>query len=76
MQGDKLVPVGQRRVVFDDPRSPVTAAIYRIQFPRADEEAKGPCIVEYPGQSVVVPPGSVARADAFGNLHVTSGGAQ
>lgn len=73
MQGDRLVPSGERKVVFDDPKQPVSAAIYRIQFPRSNEEASGPCIIEYPGQSVVVPPGSVARADAFGNLHVVSG---
>lgn len=73
MQGDRLVQSGERKVVFDDPKRPVAAAIYRIQFPRSNEAASGPCIIEYPGQSVVVPPGSVARADAFGNLHVVSG---
>ncbi len=75
MQGDELMPSDTRNVVFDDPNKPVAAAIYRVRFPRAGEQAAGPCIVEYPGQSVVVPPGSVARADEFGNLHV-SGAAQ
>lgn len=73
MQGDQLKPSGSRMVVFDDPKKPVEASIYRIQFPRPDEHAAGPCIIEYPGQSVVVPPGSIARSDAFGNLHVVSG---
>jgi N-methylhydantoinase A len=76
MQGDVLSVVGTRNVVFDDPRVPVQTSIYRIDFPRPNEEALGPCIIEYPGQSVVVPPGSVARADNFGNLHVTLGGTQ
>jgi N-methylhydantoinase A len=31
----------------------------------------GPCIIEFPGQSVVVPPDASATADRFGNLHVT-----
>lgn len=73
MQGDELKPSGSRMVVFDDPRNPVQAAIYRIQFPRPDQQAEGPCIIEYPGQSVVVPPGSIARSDTSGNLHVISG---
>lgn len=76
MQGDQLIPSGTRNIVFDDPKNPVAAAIYRIQFPRAGEQAAGPCIIEYPGQSVVVPPGSMARADEFGNLHVVSGAGQ
>ncbi len=76
MQGDRLVSMGTRSVVFDDPRQPVAAAIYRIQFPQPGETARGPCIIEYPGQSVVVPPGSVARSDEFGNLHVVSGAEQ
>jgi N-methylhydantoinase A len=69
-RGDRLVPTGARKVIFDDPARPVEARIYRIAFPRAHEEARGPCIIEYPGQSVVVPPGAVARADALGNLHM------
>lgn len=71
MQGDALEPFGSRRVVFDDPKKAVDAAIYRTRFPRPDTRVSGPCIIEYPGQSVVVPPGAVARADDAGNLHVT-----
>lgn len=69
-QGDRFVASGTRKVVFDDPNQPLNAAIYRIEFPAAGEEAEGPCIIEYPGQSVVVPPGGIARADKHGNLHV------
>jgi N-methylhydantoinase A len=72
MKGDRLVASGARRVVFDDPKRPLDSAIYRIEFPAPGEQAAGPCIIEYPGQSVVVPPGSVARADQHGNLHVIS----
>jgi N-methylhydantoinase A len=76
MQGDPLTVVGARDVVFDDPKKPVRSCIYRIRFPRPNEEVVGPCIVEYPGQSVVVPPGSAARSDVSGNLHVRLGAVQ
>lgn len=72
MKGDRLVISGSRKVVFDEPKRPLDASTYRIEFPAAGERAVGPCIVEYPGQSVVVPPGSIATADEFGNLHVLS----
>jgi N-methylhydantoinase A len=57
-------------VVFDDPAAALDTAIYKTVFPKFGAEAVGPCIVEFPGQSVVVPPGTKARADAFGNLIV------
>lgn len=69
--GEPLVPAGTRTVVFDDPRAPVATRIYRTTFPEADATVDGPCIVEFPGQSVVIPPGGRARADRFGNLHVS-----
>lgn len=68
--GNTLERVGERAVVFDDPLAPVTATIYRTVQPPAGSRAEGPCIVEYPGQSVVVPPGAVATADLHGNLEV------
>jgi len=49
---------------------PVETAIYRTSFPKDGESAEGPAIIEYPGQSVVVPPGASARSDRFGNIHV------
>jgi N-methylhydantoinase A len=68
--GDELKPVKTREVVFDDPASAVETTIYRTTFPRAGTEVSGPCIIEFPGQSVVVPPDAQAHADQFGNLHV------
>lgn len=70
--GEKLVVVGNRKIIFDDPRQPLDAAIYRVTFPKSGEQVSGPCVIEYPGQSVVVPPNSTARSDAFGNLFVTA----
>ncbi len=68
--GMPLVAARTRKVVFDDPREPLDTAIYLTTRPRAGATVAGPAIVEFPGQSVVVPPGARATADEFGNLHV------
>ncbi len=69
-RGDAPADAGWRDVVFDDPARPVATKIWRVTFPAPDTRLEGPCIVEFPGQSAVVPPGGKARADEFGNLHV------
>ena len=69
-RGQPLTPAGTRRVVFRDPKNPVETAIFRTTFPAADTRVDGPAIIEFPGQSVVVPPHGRATADAHGNLHV------
>lgn len=69
--GDELRRRGSRKVVFDDPANAVETDIFQTLFPPPGAEIVGPCIIEFPGQSVVVPPGSRAAADQFGNLHVT-----
>lgn len=68
--GEDLKLVSKRPVVFDDPKAPVETLIYRTTFPKPGARASGPCIIEFPGQSVVVPPGRSAVADQYGNLHV------
>ncbi len=70
MSGDALVAAGHRSVVFDDPAKAVETRIWRTTFPAPDARVDGPCIIEFPGQSAVVPPGGKARADDFGNLHI------
>ena len=70
-EGEAMQRVGERLVVFDDPALPVSTAIYRTTLARPGERVQGPCIIEYPGQSVVVPPGASACADAQGHLEVT-----
>jgi N-methylhydantoinase A len=70
-KGEALQSTGRRKVVFRDPRAPVDTAIYRTSFPRAGAAVEGPAVIEFPGQSVVVPPRARARADGFGNLHVS-----
>jgi N-methylhydantoinase A len=69
-QGEDLAYVKSRPVVFRDANAPVDTRIYRTSFPKSGARVDGPCIIEFPGQSVVVPPGYSASADAFGNLHV------
>jgi N-methylhydantoinase A len=70
-KGEPLVSHRSRKVVFHDPKTPVDTAIYLTTFPQAGAMARGPAIIEFPGQSVVVPPGMTATADSFGNLHVS-----
>jgi N-methylhydantoinase A len=69
-KGEKFEPRGTRPVVFRDAKKPLDTAIYRTSFPEDGETAQGPAIIEFPGQSVVVPPGASAKADRFGNIHV------
>ena len=68
--GDTPVEHGVRTVIFDDPATPVKTRIWRTRFPAPGARFEGPCIIEYPGQSAVLPPGASGDVDAFGNLHV------
>src|SRR5882672_2262355 len=70
-QGTALIPAGVRRVIFNDPAAPLETAIYKTRYPAPDARVEGPAIIEFPGQSVVVPPAGSAVADKFGNLHVS-----
>ena len=72
-QGTPLESAGTRRVVFADPAAPIETAIYKTRYPAPDVKVDGPAIIEFPGQSVVVPPSGSAVADKFGNLHVSIG---
>ncbi len=69
-KGEAFEPRGKRPVFFRDAKAAVDTAIYRTSFPNEGETAQGPAIIEFPGQSVVVPPGATAKADRFGNIHV------
>jgi N-methylhydantoinase A len=70
-QGIPLEAAGVRRVVFNDPAVPVETAIYKTCYPAPDVRINGPAIIEFPGQSVVIPPRGTATADQLGNLHVS-----
>jgi N-methylhydantoinase A len=59
-----------RPVYFTDGARPVECDVWLAAVPAEGWSAEGPGIVEFTGQSVVVPPGATARADKLGNLHV------
>jgi N-methylhydantoinase A len=67
---DALIPIGSRFIVFDDPLQPVEATVYSTEYPASGQSVEGPCVIEFPGQTVVVPPGGNVRSDELGNLHV------
>jgi N-methylhydantoinase A len=66
--GTALRRCGSRPVIFEDPHRPVDTVIYQVQTPAAGQRIEGPALVEYPGHTVLVPPGSAARSDQHGNL--------
>jgi N-methylhydantoinase A len=70
---DDLVRAGARTVVFDDPSQPVYCPVHRTAFPAPGQELRGPCLVAFPGQTLVVPPGGTARTDEAGNFVVELG---
>lgn len=72
--GTRLRRCGSRPVIFDDPRRPVNTAIYQVQTPAAGQRIEGPALVEYPGHTLVVPPGGAARSDRHGNLVLSTEG--
>jgi N-methylhydantoinase A len=60
---------GRRRVDYDE-HGVHEATIYDRGQLEPGAEFDGPCIVEEPAATLVVPPGYRVRVDAFGNLHV------
>lgn len=70
--GDHLMEVGRRGVIFDDPRAPQDTVIHRVERPAPGQVVAGPALIEYPGHTVVVPPGETARSDDHGNLIITA----
>jgi N-methylhydantoinase A/oxoprolinase/acetone carboxylase beta subunit/N-methylhydantoinase B/oxoprolinase/acetone carboxylase alpha subunit len=67
----ELISMGTRSVIFDNPAAPQICPVYRTSFPQQDLIVQGPCLVEFPGQTLVVPPGAEARTDQWGNFVVT-----
>lgn len=68
---DPLVAAGTRTVVFDDPDQPRECRVWTTEFPAPGQHVQGPCLVVYPGQTLVVPPGATGRSDDLGNIVVT-----
>lgn len=59
-----------RNVYFHDAERPHECSVWHASVPSEGWSVDGPAIVEFTGQSVVVPPGASGRADRLGNLHV------
>ncbi len=74
LAGDPLARHGSRKVVFDDPLHPIETPVYTTECPAPGQWVDGPCVIEYPGQTVVVPPGGIASTDELGNLFVKGKG--
>jgi N-methylhydantoinase A len=71
LPSDPLLPAGSRSVVFDDPNRPSDCPVWTTAFPAPGQRVDGPCLVVYPGQTLVVPPGATGRTDELGNMVVT-----
>lgn len=68
---EPVVASGVRSVVFDDPAEPQECQVWTTGFPAPGQHVLGPCLVVFPGQCLVVPPGGEARTDELGNFVVT-----
>ena len=66
-----LTRAPSRPVVFDDPDCPVPCPVWQTAFPAPGQRVEGPCLIVYPGQTAVLPPGAAGRTDDQGNLVVT-----
>jgi N-methylhydantoinase A len=62
-------PVATRRLALPGRRS-AEASVYRFTDLGADQQVSGPAIVEYPGSTLFVPPGWIARYDEYSNARV------
>ena len=69
--GPAPAPVDRRPVVFDAGEGPVETAVYRRESFPAGIEIEGPAIVGQVDATTLIPPGSVARVDDYGNLLIT-----
>ena len=52
------------------PTVPVDCPVWHTEFPAEGQDVRGPALVVYPGQTLVVPPGAAARTDELGNFVV------
>lgn len=59
-----------RRAIFRSAADGHDCAVWHARVPPEGWSVDGPAIIEFTGQSVVLPPGARAVADKLGNLHV------
>jgi N-methylhydantoinase A len=64
-------PLDRRGVVFRADDGPVETAVYRREDLPAGAELDGPALIGQFDATTLLPPGSSARVDEYGNLHIT-----
>ncbi|MBI4590471.1 MAG: hydantoinase/oxoprolinase family protein [Candidatus Rokubacteria bacterium] len=64
----RVEPVSRRRMIWENGTE--TCPVYRRADMKAGAEITGPAVVEQMDATTVLPPGSRARTDSFGNLIV------
>jgi N-methylhydantoinase A len=65
------MPIGHRAVVFDADAGPVETALYQREALPAGCAIEGPALIGQVDATTLIPPGSSARVDDYGNLHIT-----
>ena len=64
-------PKAERAAYFGEETGWARCPVFERERLAPGAEVAGPALVEEPGASIVLYPGHRARADAYGNLHVT-----
>lgn len=64
---NRAVPVGERRVVFPD-QGEALAAVYIRELLGPGMTLEGPALIQETASTIVMPPGSVATVDSWGNV--------
>ena len=70
-QGDTPAPVVTRPVTFGVGDGPVDTPVYRRSDFGAGAEISGPAVIGQVDATTLLPPGSSARVDEYGNLMIT-----
>jgi N-methylhydantoinase A len=70
-QGDTPAPVVTRPVTFGVGDGPVQTPVYRRSDFGAGAEIAGPAVIGQVDATTLLPPGSSARVDEYGNLMIT-----
>lgn len=70
-EGPAPEPIARRAVVFSGDDAPVDTPLYRREELPAEFTIAGPALIGQIDATTLLPPGSEARVDEYGNLHVT-----
>jgi N-methylhydantoinase A len=70
-RGGRANPIDRRPVVFDADAGPVEADVYRREELLAGSEIDGPAVIGQVDATTLLPPGSTAHVDDYGNLLIS-----